>query len=464
MCKVRGIGKQNNLIRGISLGFRAFIFHLLLAPLIVLLVGTLNPAWGEPLATIRDNGDPSNRVDMVILGDGYTAPELAKYAGDVETAVNGFFAQQPFNEYQYYFNVHRVDLVSNESGADHPELGEYRDTALDATYNCAGIQRLICVNTSKANAVLFNSTSSNQRDIVLVIVNDSEYGGGSIAVASTHSSVVELVLHEIGHSFGNLADEYSYGSCDNSYEPSEPNATTQSSRALIKWNPGGGPPTGWIETGTPIPTNTTAPGIPGLYEGAKYCATGLYRPTYNSKMRSLGPPYEQINEEQLIKAIYGGTTFDYLSSIDAVDPVISTLNLFAGQSQPFEVNVLEPLSHPLNIEWYVDGQFQQAGDLYVMDTANFESGSHLVDVVVVDPNAKVRYDPAGYLRDQHSWNVQIRMPGDLNGDLIVNSGDIAVFAAEFGSSDCNGSCNADLNNDGDVDGKDLTDFGDLFKR
>jgi len=222
-------------------------------------------------------------------------------------------------------------------------------------------------------------------------------------------------------------------------------------------------PTGWIETATPIPTNTTAPGVPGLYEGAKYCAAGLYRPTYNSKMRTLGPPYEQINEEQLIKVIYGGTTFDYLSSIDAVDPVISTLNLFAGQSQPLEVNVLEPLSHSLNIEWYVDGQFQQAGDLYVMDTDNFVVGSHSVDAVVVDPTSKVRYDPAGYLSDQHSWGVQIRMPGDLNGDRIVNSGDIAVFAAEFGNSDCNGSCSADLNNDGDVDGKDLADFGVFFE-
>ena len=178
--------------------------HLLIWPLIALLMGMPNTAWAEPLTTIRDNGDPSNRVDIVILGDGYTAPELAKYVSDVETAINGFFAQPPFNEYQSYFNVHRVDVVSNESGADHPERGEYKDTAFDATYSCAGIQRLICVNTSKANGVLFNSTSSNQRDIVLVIVNDSEYGGsgGSIAVASTHPSVVELVLHEIGHSLG----------------------------------------------------------------------------------------------------------------------------------------------------------------------------------------------------------------------------------------------------------------------
>jgi hypothetical protein len=431
----------------------------------VMLVGTLSPVGGEPLVTIRDNGDPSNRVDMVILGDGYTSGELAKFADDVENAINGFFAQEPFKEYQPYFNVHRVDVISSESGADHPELGEYKDTAFDATYNCAGIQRLICVDTSKVNDVLFNSTSSSHRDIVLVIVNDSEYGGsgGSIAVASTHISVAELVLHEIGHSFGQLADEYDYGSCNNGDEPPEPNVTKQSLRSLIKWNQGGSPPTGWIESGTPIPTTTMLPGIPGLYEGAKYCPSGLYRPTYNSKMRSLGPPFEQVNAEQLIKTIYGGTTYDYLSSIDAAAPGLGVLYLFAGQSQDFQVEVLMPFSHTLSMEWYVDGQYQQAGAQYAMDTSSLEPGPHSVAVVVEDPTSQVRWDPAGYLTDQHQWTVQIRLPGDLNGDQIFNNDDMALFADEFGNSSCNGSCSADLNNDGDVDGKDLADFGMLFE-
>src|SRR5689334_6002111 len=73
------------------------------------------PAFGEPVTTIRNNGDPANRVNMVILGDGYTSAELGKYAADAENAVTGFFAQEPFKEYQRYFNVFRVDVVSAES-------------------------------------------------------------------------------------------------------------------------------------------------------------------------------------------------------------------------------------------------------------------------------------------------------------------------------------------------------------
>lgn len=205
-------------------------------------------AFGEPVTTIRNNGDSANRVDLVVLGDGYTAAELGKYATDVENAVQGFFAQEPFKEYQRYFNVHRVDVTSLESGTDHPEDVPpiSKDTAFDATYNCAGIERLICVDVSKVYTVLYNSVGADQRDMVLVLVNDTEYGGsgGSIGVASLNPSVIELVLHEIGHSFGLLADEYETQppSCNNVVEPPEVNVTRETDRDLIKWNVGGGPP------------------------------------------------------------------------------------------------------------------------------------------------------------------------------------------------------------------------------
>jgi hypothetical protein len=137
-----------------------------------------------------------------------------------------------------------------------------------------------------------------ERLLVLVLVHDPTYGGsgGAIAVASTHTAVVELVLHELTHSFGLLADEYGGPPppvCDAAVEPPETNVT----KDLIKW-------TSWIDFSTPIPTFATAPGIPGLYQVAKYCDYTLFRPTYNSKMRSLGIAFEQINREQLIKRIY----------------------------------------------------------------------------------------------------------------------------------------------------------------
>ena len=244
-------------------------------------------SWAAPVTTIRVNGDCGNRLDIVILGDGYTARELGQYASDAETFVDKPVAQAPFTEYQHYFNVHRIDVTSPESGVDHPERTPpvLKDTALNAAYNCGGIQRLICVSLGKVNDVLATSVSADMRDIVLVIVNDPEYGecGGAIAVASINSAVVELILHELGHSFGLLADEYGGPpppACNASVEPPEANATQGTQRERIKWNI-------WIEPGTPIPTPGPTVAEPGLYEGAKDCDTELFRPTYNSKMRSL---------------------------------------------------------------------------------------------------------------------------------------------------------------------------------
>ncbi len=112
-------------------------------------------------------------------------------------------------------------------------------------------------------------------------------------------------------------------------------------RELIKWNH-------WIDASTPIPTNSSTAGVPGLYEGAKYCPTGLYRPTYNSMMRNLNRPFEQINSEQLVKRIY-----NWVSPIDAVSPAVTHVDLNPGETQLFEVTPLEPTSHDLDVDWLV---------------------------------------------------------------------------------------------------------------
>src|ERR1041385_7539925 len=134
-------------------------------------------ALAEPVETIINNGSAANRVDIAILGDGYTSGEMQKYRDDVQSLMTRFFNEDPFSEYRNLFNVHRIDVISSESGADHPERSVFVNTALDAAYNCAGIQRLICVNVGTVNTIMGNSVTPAQRDIVFVIVNDSEYGG-----------------------------------------------------------------------------------------------------------------------------------------------------------------------------------------------------------------------------------------------------------------------------------------------
>ena len=355
-------------------------------------------ASAEPVETIINNGNPANRVDIAILGDGYTAGEMQKYRDDVQNLMTRFFNESPFNEYRNFFNVHRIDVISSQSGADHPERSVFVSTALDATYNCAGIQRLICVNVGTVNTILANSITPVQRDMVFVIVNDSEYGGsgGAVAVTSTNSLVLELILHELGHSFGLLADEYGGPpppACNNTIEPSAVNATKVTDRSLIKWNH-------WIDASTAIPTLTPLNGVPGLYEGAVYCDGGLFRPTFGSKMRFLGSPYEQINTEQLIRRIY-----NIVSPIDASQPTATDITLTTAQSQVFNVTPLTTFSNTIKVDWFLDGLFQSTGTGFTVN--NLTSGAHVVDVVVKDNTPMVRKDTENLLNDSRRWNLTV---------------------------------------------------------
>ena len=376
-----------------------------LAPSLVLLLLTCftQMASGQTVVPLANNGDPANRIDLVIVSEGYTAGEMTKFANDVQNLITNFFIQEPYQEYQRYFNVYRLEVASNESGADHPERRPpvVRDTAFDATYNCAGIQRLICVNSARVNMVVAGALGPAQRDLVAVLVNDPEYGGsgGALAVASTHNEVVELLLHEQGHSFGLLTDEYGGPpppSCNASMEPSVANATRETSRAMIKW-------TAWIDDNTPLPTTTGAVGAPGLYEGANYCDMGLFRPTFRSKMRALGFPFEQINSEQIIRRIY-----NFASPIDSSSPMEGGFILARGATQSFSVTTSQPFTHTLDVTWQLDGVSRGSGPTFLLDTMPLSSGNHTVEVVVRDTTAMVRSDPAEVLMESRTWNVTVQ--------------------------------------------------------
>ena len=351
-------------------------------------------ARAEPVSAVRLNGTSGNRVDIAVLGDGYTAAEIAsgKYANDVETFVQRVFAQEPYLEYRSYFNVRRVDVTSAESGSDHPELGSFRDTALDGTFNCSNIERLVCVNQTKVNDVLSRSALlASERDIILVIVNDTTYGGsgGAIAVSSTNASSAEIILHELGHSFGLLADEYggpAPPACNASVEPSAPNATRATTRAAIKWGY-------WIDAATPVPTLAALNGVPGLYAGAAYCDTGLYRPTFDSKMRSLGRPFEAINTEQHVKRIY-----NLVDPIDTALPAGTTVTSPAGQPVGFTITVPSPRTHALDISWRLDGVLVGSSPGLALDGSSVTAGSHQVSVTVRDTTAMCGAIPPGCCR------------------------------------------------------------------
>jgi hypothetical protein len=368
-------------------------------------------AAAEPVVALAINGPVDNRINLVVLGDGYTQGELSKYASDTDRVLQAFFRQSPFVDYARYFNLYRVDVTSNESGVDHPESNVTRDTALGAAYNCSGIQRLICVTQSAVNNVLSRSVPANQRDLVLVIVNDPAYGGsgGAIAVTSTNESAVELILHETGHTLGLLADEYTDQppACVNNIEPPEPNASREPS-ANVKWSY-------WVSSSTPLPTTTTTAATPGTYLGAKYCPEGLYRPTNNSKMRSLNQPFEQINSEQLVRRFY-----NFVAPIDAFSPGATSLSPAPNEVLTFSIVPPTPAASTLAIAWSLDGRTAAQTPSYTLSTTGMSVGTHTVDVEVADTTPLVRRDPNGALRQRIRWTITITtatLPNEIQDAL-----------------------------------------------
>ncbi len=258
---------------------------------------------------VVDHGSPAVRWNIAILADGYQATEQAKFHTDVGNFVNTLKSTPPYGDVWCGINVFRIDVVSNQSGADDPTAcggtGATVATYFDATFCTAGIQRLLTVNNSTVINVV--NAQVPQAHVMVVIVNTSEYGGsgGGVATFSTAPSASDIGIHETGHTAFGFADEYDYwADCSESGhdhytggEPGQPNVTISTNRATLKWG-------GLVAASTALPTmanpdctkcdgraSTVPGGTVGAFEGAIYNKCGAYRPEYNCKMRQLAQPF-----------------------------------------------------------------------------------------------------------------------------------------------------------------------------
>ena len=213
---------------------------------------------------IVDHGSPAERFNLVLVSDGYQTNEMGQFATDAQQFVNRLFASDPLDELQCAINVYRVDVTSTDSGANDPVAcggtGATPATYFDASFCNGGIRRLLVADSALVQTVV--DAQVPQWHQIIVIVNDSTWGGagGTIAVTSTAAGWEGIAIHEMGHSAFGLADEYEYwAGCgidtnrDNytGSEPSAPNITTDANRSTIKWG-------GLILASTPMPTTANA--------------------------------------------------------------------------------------------------------------------------------------------------------------------------------------------------------------
>ena len=257
---------------------------------------------------IIDNGLATDRFNLVLIAEGYQESELLNFAADAEQFAKFFLETSPFDANSDAFNIWRIDVISKNSGADDPARcggsGEEQDTFFDSRFCGDGrIQRLMRVNNRTVVDVLDREIP--EWDQALVIVNSTIFGGrgGTPAVTSRAGSWETIAIHELGHSVFCLADEYDYwqgcgsGEMDRENhppcEPVQPNVTTETNRALVKWKDLFLPRT---EVPTTVNTDCTIcddrsnpfPGetVVGLYEGAHYYHCDAFRPVFSCMMRN----------------------------------------------------------------------------------------------------------------------------------------------------------------------------------
>ncbi|EFL19097.1 secreted protein [Streptomyces sp. C] len=166
-----------------------------------------------------DNGPTADRLDVVVIGDGYTAGELDRFHADARAKWAEVTAVEPYTTYRDLFNVWTVDAVSAQSGVSgDPGPDTVRDTALGSYFWCESIERLLCVDQPKVDAYVAKAPAA---DLVIVLANSAKYGGAGynepsatlgyegISTASAgHPKSGQVAIHETGHSLGKLADEY----------------------------------------------------------------------------------------------------------------------------------------------------------------------------------------------------------------------------------------------------------------
>jgi hypothetical protein len=212
------------------------------------------PKSPAPLVEIEKNGDPSTKVDFLILGDGYTTAESSKFEKDAKRLAEILFSKSPFKEHRKDFNVWGLCPPAPESGISRPSNGIHKRNPVGSTYDAFGSERYVLTFQNQAFREL---ASFAPYEYVEILVNNRTYGGGGIfnlysTVAADSLWAPYVFVHEFGHHFAGLADEYytsdvAYLPSEERVEPWEPNATALLDPEALKWRD-------LVSPGTPLPT------------------------------------------------------------------------------------------------------------------------------------------------------------------------------------------------------------------
>ncbi|MFM2082755.1 MAG: hypothetical protein RL380_1446 [Verrucomicrobiota bacterium] len=390
-------------------------------------------ARAQTITTLRTNGPADNRINLIFFAEGYRTNQLAQFTNDAALAASNLLATAPYSDYSNYFNAYAISVPSTNSGANHSASGNTNLTYFSATFNSVSNSITIPPNDRSAsynlgkgkianlltNFALYTNQLSLATDLLpkifttnrllIVLVNDAQSGGSGTptSVSDTLAFCVaspvnaQTVVHETGHAFASLADEYT-----NAYPGFVPveraNATTNLILANIPWK-------NWIDSGVadfgfPTPTtNVSLYSAVGVWQGAQYNVTGWYRPKLDCIMNQLGTVgFCEICSEAIIKSCYQG-----LRPFENIFPATNNPTLTTTQALTFSLTKLQPPTHNLLVQWFTNGVAapNQTNTSFTFLPSKFTNGNHTVRAAVRDTTALVLNDPAKNLSNSVVWNV-----------------------------------------------------------
>jgi hypothetical protein len=371
--------------------------------------------------TVIYNGPIEKYINLVFLSEGFKESEFAAFKTSVQKSGSNFLNVSPFSEYRNYFNVFAINVPSKESGSDHPRTAPdcppesehpklVVDTYFNSTFDSNNIHRLLVSNNySGINSVIMNNFPLFDMNIMLV--NTIYYGGsgGSTSIASLHSATNEVVMHESGHTFAALGDEYWAG---DGYAGEKVNMTKETNPQLVKWK-------NWLGVD----------GV-GIYPcGTSGLAASWYKPHEKCKMQALGFNFCPVCKEAITLKILQ----KFGTPVKSFSPEQPNITL-STQSLPFKVYLYKPNPNTLRTKWFLNGnKIAMNSDSLTLNSNQLVAGINSLSVEVLDTTALIRAETHSKTNTYViNWTVNKTISGsnnltDLSGIKIYPN----PFTSEF---------------------------------
>lgn len=372
---------------------------------------TWNVTFDEPRAELLHPTDPipgepeMQKLDLVILGDGYTRAQMPTFREDALRATKAILAEEPFKTYAAFLRIWRVNCISEETGAAYDTRDatgaishRKKSTCFGAYYGFASgdtgaVGRALQLDAKANTRVVFGLVPG--ADAGVVIVNDPHYGGaadpeGALVTTWRGPDMGRIVVHELGHGLAGLSDEYAYGSDTYSgTEPPNPNVTVAAEDAAAKWAP-------WI---APAGAGSTGAAAIGRVEGGMGSyAKGVFRPTAEACcMRNKSQPYCAVCREALVRTLWEVAKPVFASGCYSPPDDPAVLRAFADHFVP---------ASEARLAWFVNGEPRPA-------TGSYELAPGYVRTYVDIPAAEAPTWAVGVVLDETPF---LRIPRQDTGD------------------------------------------------